>query len=153
MLTSIIYIFNMLTISRSWLFMVDDTGTIGWRRPWRLVKFWCVTSARMFFNEGGDVISCALKCLAASMCVTSPRFMTSSSWRRRTRTLATRSRRPMILLWSDTSWCHRPPWPTSSNCPCHPQWHQPPTHMTFILSCWQYKQLWCQPSSPQHTTS
>ena len=58
MMISIFHIFNMLTISRSWLLMVDDTGTIGWRRPWRLVKFWCVTSARMFFNEGGGVMSC-----------------------------------------------------------------------------------------------
>jgi hypothetical protein len=52
----------------------------------------------MFINEGGCVISCAdggiFKFLTASMCVTTPRFMTSSRRRRRQ---TRRSRRPMIL--------------------------------------------------------
>ena len=63
----------------------------------------------MFFNEGRAVqIVGTLKCLTDSMCLTTPRLMTStrwrgrrwtpsSRWRRRRRTPARRSRRPMIL--------------------------------------------------------
>ena len=55
----------------------------------------------MFFNEGEGVISCDdgryIKVfLTASMFVTTPRFMTSSRWKRVRWTQARRKRRPMI---------------------------------------------------------
>ena len=36
--------------------------------------------------------------------------------------------------WSDTSWCHQPPWSPTCNCPCHPQCRRPSTHMNLMLS-------------------
>ena len=35
--------------------------------------------------------------------------------------------------WCDTSWCHQPPWPRSSNCPCHPQCGRTATKMTWRM--------------------
>ena len=35
--------------------------------------------------------------------------------------------------WCDASWCHQPPWPPSSNCPCHPQCGRTATKMTWRM--------------------
>ena len=66
------------------------------------------------------------------MCVTTPRFMTSSRWKRRRKTPAKRSKRP--LTFSDTSWCHRPPWSPPPGCLCHPHCCLPPTRKTIVFS-------------------
>ena len=88
-------------------------STIRWRRPWRLSTSWCINSVRMYLNGGRGVINCAYVGY-----IETPRFMTSSRWRRRRMTPARKSKRTMTI--SDTSWCHRPPWSPPPGCPCHP---------------------------------
>ena len=67
--------------------------TFRWRRPWKLVTPWCIPSLKSSSMRAG------LKkpSLKTSYSCIKTKKTPSSSWRRRRRTPAGRSRRPMIL--------------------------------------------------------
>ena len=83
------------------MFMVEDNldDMDNWmEETMEFGDIMCINSVRMFCIEGWVVISLpmfvTLKCWTDSMCVTTPRFLTSSRSRR---TPARRRRRPIIF--------------------------------------------------------
>ena len=110
--------------------------TTRWRRPWRSVTSWCITSARIIGHQqalAGDLL--LLLHLHDVMNLGIIKHIEAvKHWN--ALTISTAYHIPVFIEehsnWSDTSWCHQPLWSTPSNYPCHPPCRQPSTHMFIV---------------------